>query len=61
VGRRRVNRERKEERKRDRRVGAGKEVTFSGLTVGTLYCGPDPLRCEGTCGNTGQCLRFRSL
>lgn len=59
---RRGNRERKEERKRDRQVDAGKEeVAFGGLTVGPLYCGPDPLCCEGTCGSTGQCLRFRSL
>jgi len=62
VGGRGGNRESKEERKRDRRVGAGKEeVAFSGLTVGPLYCGPDPLCCEGTCGSNGQCLRFRSL
>jgi len=42
-------------------VDAGKDVAFSGLTVGPLCCGPDPLCCEGTCGSTGQCLRFRSL
>jgi len=37
VGGRRGNREMKEERKRDRRLGVGKEeVAFSGLTVGPL-------------------------
>ena len=61
MGGRGGNREGKEERKRDRRVGAWKEVAFSGLTVGPLYRGPDPLCCEGICGSTGQCLRFRSL
>ena len=59
---RRGKRERQEERKRYGHVGAGKEeMAFSGVTVGPLYCGPDPLCCEGTCGSTGQCLRTRSL
>jgi hypothetical protein len=53
---------RNEERKRDRRVGAGKEeMPFSGVTVGPRCYGPDPLCCEGICGSTGQCLRLRSL